>query len=61
MDGEQRMFCWLTALIAGAIVAVWLGTVYLYHWKKVTMAKAGYEEVVLAKPGSSDLAWQKSK
>ncbi len=61
MDGDQRMLVRITAIIMAGIVSLIFGVTYLYHWKKVEMAKAGFEEVSVQTSIAYQLAWEKVK
>ena len=59
MSGQEKLIVWVTGVIVMGLVIITLGTSYLYHWKKIEMAKAGYEERQVMVLGQ--LAWQKVK
>lgn len=59
MEGEQKMIAWIVGIIAFFVFLTITSTASLYHWKKVSMARAGYEEVSVQK--INELGWQKAK
>jgi hypothetical protein len=53
----DKFIVWVAGIIAVCFTLIVISSIYFYHWKKIEMAKLGYEEVQIMK--NAELGWQK--